>query len=973
MIKISKLNKYFNRGRTNEIHVLRDIDLELPERGMVAIFGRSGCGKTTLLNVIGGLDGFRSGSVTLDGKDIRRDTDRLRGEYIGYIFQNYNLQLDRTCFDNVADALRLCGIEDPAVLEERTVAALANVGMEKYRSRLPDTLSGGQQQRIAIARAIVKNPKIILADEPTGNLDEANTVMIMDLLKRISRDHLVLLVTHEANLVDFYCDRVIELSDGTIVGVRDNDDAEGYFGRGKNDIYLGELERSVTRSESTEIEWYGEMPSEPLRLTFVNRDGKLYLKLGVKNLRLVDEASEVRLHEGSFEAREREAELDAIDMSRLPPVEGKRYGRLFTFLSSIVSGHRANFANRRRGKRLLIACLSLFAAAAVLTTSVFGVAIAMQQDVLDSFSPRAFYVKTDNAETAALLRDAVGDPDSGIDYTRLHFYQRGVGDEDVVLNVRDFETFGTGVYADAFTSNAVYLEWQCAKGLSLVAGRADGLSDEEVLLSSALAEALTEDSPLGYISEPDDLLGLVLNFLYTFGGKNLRIAGIVESDERAVYISPIAMAEDLLSVSSVPVSRDRYLGTEPSADGATLVVRSGLTADAIPSVGDTVTLRGVDIPVARVYRSYSSYQEWRGDHGFKNETATNYFNRLCDEYASKNSQTGDADYAALRLKFKEEKRVETLCEYYAAIDGYMRESYVVFPENPYLWLYCEKGVSEAIYVYCFSKNISSAQEFYLAQGFYKENGRYPTETEFDRYRATHSVSLTDVMMIADRALELYQTEYDAAMRELPNVSGSGWRYYVDDGTYISLSRSFGDTSEVCYTLVHSSDPTLSESFLSRALAGSEDGGIVTPDYIQRYFSDDARDAIIADSTFLLTLLSLMCVCMFFIMRSSLVSRVKEIGICRAIGVSRRNIVFRFFVEASLIFARTVFVGYVLTGTVIGFWLARSPLVGSLFFYPWWLALLLLAAMYGVCIACGLIPVMTLLRRSPSAILAKYDI
>ena len=227
MISIKGLNKFFNKGRQNQIHVINNVSLELPEKGMVAIFGPSGCGKTTLLNVIGGLDKFAGGSLCIDGKNIRRGTDLIRNQYVGYIFQNYNLNKSESCFDNVANALRLCGIKDQSVINERVMAALSNVGMDKYYKRTPDTLSGGQQQRIAIARAIVKNPKIILADEPTGNLDEANTVMIMDLLKAISKDHLVLLVTHEAELVDYYCDKVIELRDGRVVGIKDNDGADG--------------------------------------------------------------------------------------------------------------------------------------------------------------------------------------------------------------------------------------------------------------------------------------------------------------------------------------------------------------------------------------------------------------------------------------------------------------------------------------------------------------------------------------------------------------------------------------------------------------------------------------------------------------------------------------------------------------------------------------------------------------------------
>ena len=193
-VRITNAHKYYNKGKSNQLHVMDNVSLELPEQGLVAIFGRSGCGKTTLLNTVGGLDKIASGSIELFGQNIKTDTDTLRNKYVGYIFQNYNLSLTDTVFENVAAALRLCGLTDETDISERVMAALRNVDMDKYRDRTPDTLSGGQQQRVAIARAIVKCPAIILADEPTGNLDEANTVLVMDILKELSKTRLVLLV-----------------------------------------------------------------------------------------------------------------------------------------------------------------------------------------------------------------------------------------------------------------------------------------------------------------------------------------------------------------------------------------------------------------------------------------------------------------------------------------------------------------------------------------------------------------------------------------------------------------------------------------------------------------------------------------------------------------------------------------------------------------------------------------------------------
>ena len=217
MIRIEHLNKFFNKGKQNEIHVINDISLDLPERGMVAIFGKSGCGKTTLLNVIGGLDRFSGGSLTVNGQDIREDTDALRNREMGYIFQNYNLCRDVSCYDNVANALRLCGMKDGAEMRERVRAALANVGMEGFENRTPDSLSGGQQQRIAIARALAMDPDVILFDEPTSALDPEMVGEVLELMKELAHTGITMLVvTHEMGFAREVSNRVIFIDDGKI-------------------------------------------------------------------------------------------------------------------------------------------------------------------------------------------------------------------------------------------------------------------------------------------------------------------------------------------------------------------------------------------------------------------------------------------------------------------------------------------------------------------------------------------------------------------------------------------------------------------------------------------------------------------------------------------------------------------------------------------------------------------------------------
>ena len=213
-VRITNAHKYYNKGKSNQLHVMDNVNLELPEQGLVAIFGRSGCGKTTLLNTVGGLDKIASGSIELFGQNIQEDTDTLRNRYVGYIFQNYNLSLTDTVFENVAAALRLCGLTDETDISERVMAALSNVDMAKYRDRTPDTLSGGQQQRVAIARAIVKCPAILPATYEARREPDAVKAAAFDIVQTrgdtLKVTNAVCIRVHICKRVDVVDDRIFE-------------------------------------------------------------------------------------------------------------------------------------------------------------------------------------------------------------------------------------------------------------------------------------------------------------------------------------------------------------------------------------------------------------------------------------------------------------------------------------------------------------------------------------------------------------------------------------------------------------------------------------------------------------------------------------------------------------------------------------------------------------------------------------------
>lgn len=199
---------------------LNGIDLEFKNNEFIAILGQSGSGKTTMLNLIGGLDRYTSGDLLIDGKSTKafkdQDWDAYRNATIGFVFQSYNLIGHLSVLDNVEMSLRLSGI-GPKERKERATEVLVEVGLKDHIHKRPNQLSGGQMQRVAIARALVNNPKILLADEPTGALDSKTSVQIMQLIKKISKDRLVIMVTHNAEIAEQFSDRIVRLVDGKVV------------------------------------------------------------------------------------------------------------------------------------------------------------------------------------------------------------------------------------------------------------------------------------------------------------------------------------------------------------------------------------------------------------------------------------------------------------------------------------------------------------------------------------------------------------------------------------------------------------------------------------------------------------------------------------------------------------------------------------------------------------------------------------
>ena len=896
MIKIQKLDKYYNRQKPNELHVLDDLTYEFPERGMCAIFGPSGCGKTTLLNVIGGLDDPTSGEVCYDETELSADANRIRNRDIGFIFQNYNLNRDETVFDNVADSLRLCGIEDDAVIEERVMAALDNVGMGKFRKRLPDTLSGGQQQRVAIARAIVKNPKVLLADEPTGNLDEANTILVMDILKKMSGEHLVILVTHETKLVDFYCDTVVDLSDGKIVGVRSNENTNGYVGRNRNDIYLGELTKSTCGDGNTSVKYYGDPLESPVELTIVNHGGRVFLRVDSGKVTILEPGSEVKLKEGVFEERSAEDSSDSkIDMSKLPAIEGEKYGRLFRLKDSIRQGFRANFRNTAGNKKrnALIACLFFFGVVLVFFTAWFGQDLRNITTIKDDISDRIFLICGTEQDIADRILTMMSDPSAAVDYYDLDVnYGNNIGPNECAYysNYATFETFG--YYSNGYDHPMSETVWSQALPITiagdgeLLCGTRELKNEDDAVITTQVADRILATTPFQYIREYRDLIGLDMSAMIG-DGSYIRIAGVIRSDENSVYCSEEKIRKDMDAFPFIQCD-DGYFNLGPGECAMiSLNERRGKTEFPEYEIGESMVFNGLQLTLTETV-----------DLTLLDTSSKPGYARTDDD------QTDP----------EELERVESL-------------------------------------------RAELAKHFNL------------------RFSYTASAG--------GRLFILNKSDYEATSKIIR--PSSKWMLGVAGNTRdeTALYASMYDENYVNYR-IHSTDPDATPEYLRahfsdvtnrRGLLSSEiSSGVLTPtDRFNEEFKD-MRGNVIRQLALVAVFLVFLGICMYLVMRSSVMNRTREIGIYRAIGAKKSNIVFRFAMETVVVLMLSAVIGFLIISVVITYFTSRAAFSGSdSFYYPLWMAVALFVFLMTVGIVCGILPVIKLLRKTPAEILAKYDI
>ncbi len=532
LIKISGLNKYFNKNKSNQIHVINQLTLDLPSKGLVMLLGPSGSGKTTLLNVLGGLDKFDQGHVYMFDQNIShyksKTWDHLRNHHIGYIFQNYHLLPDLSVFDNVAYVLKLMGITDQSLIETRVHYVLKAVNMYAFRKKNALQLSGGQQQRVAIARAIVKNPDLIIADEPTGNLDSQNTIEVMNMIQSIAKDKLVIMVTHEKELANYYGDRIIKIADGKIVSDEDTHERGEYQIKYDETIYLGDLQKqTLETSNNQSIDVYTEQEEKPFNATFIVKNDTIYIKVNsdLKKVKLMDDFSTIQIKEGKKEVQQKKSMQETnfdTHMLSLEGVERKEHF-VFSIKKAVLMALEKILRTSRKGKIMLASFMLAGAVIAFAATSLGSVLFMSPDQYL--MLPKG-YVEV----------NVVSDINNNSELNKPTYEALTSLDDVIYVNTYNRQRVSLGFLrpdgTNYNTQISGYIDLYELHDLELLMGEMPSIK-EEVIVTTGMVEDFVNSSAgqdIGIWS-----LEHLLHETLVFQGVDITISGIVEAPYSVIF------------------------------------------------------------------------------------------------------------------------------------------------------------------------------------------------------------------------------------------------------------------------------------------------------------------------------------------------------------------------------------------------------------------------------------------------------
>lgn len=924
MIKLQSVHKYYDKGKSNELHVIDDTTLELPSAGLISFFGKSGSGKTTLLNVVGGLDSFSEGSISYDGKEMKKydmgEADKYRRSHVGYIFQNYLLLENKTVYENLRIALDTIGITDEEEQQKRIKYVLTAVGLYKFRKKPAGNLSGGQMQRVSIARALLKECRVIIADEPTGNLDSENTIEVMNILKKISRNTLVLLVTHNREIADFYSDRVIELKDGKIEAEYDGASSFGEEKGSKLDVkhekkvYLKDLKKQETDGENLKINLYtAEETPRKIELNIVVKNNTVYLD-SPENLVVVRDGN-IQLIDDHYRAINREDVNEfSFDISWYD--DGKKktpFKRILTSLKSAM----ANFwfvPKKKRFFHFIFAFIGMMMGVCMLAANTFG-----NVDVSYASTEPGLYALIDSEETfeyyetpqlsANRLREAVN---------------KGYVEDAFIVRVS-----WTNISYRYNTRRSVYGGENCypfpysrlPSDCKILAGGAPS-NGKEALLGKKAADSFLEQLEF---KDYKNLLGMRLHF--NSQNADYTICGVCEADNNSCY------------VLSLPSEDYKYPVTEDYP----------LTEDKI----------GIGKPV--LYQSKVEYTLTGGR-----------------EIEGENE-------VLINEKFSDRLGESIIVDIYTYNDygGFT----AIHPKYTIVGTFATEGDDPPAYLLTTDATIAGGTFYYnetAAGSYYSvsvERYSSPSVHLLKEFTGEIDTTLNEKSRLPmegqEEALVHAYSGYKIGERiEDTTIFVTGYFYTEDTSQFQDVYMTVA--AKITYvTQTASTFENVYYQLSDGAKSGLKALKIKTYTPAEFAYQTDRANQKVEFLVFLviaLILLAIIILYVYFSTRSRLISQIKSVGIYRCMGASRWQILKKYMADILVETTFTTLIGYLII-------VCASSLLSNVFEYMSGMSLALNpffailggVALYAVNLIFGLLPVVLLLTKTPAEINSKYDI
>lgn len=911
LIRIENIRKSYSKNADGLI--LKGISLNFSETGFVSILGKSGSGKTTLLNIIGGLD-KGNGTIYYDDNKISKYDSKLidlyRNKHIGYIFQNYLLLPDLTIYENIDIALSLSGINNPDERKKRIDACLKVVKLERYKRRVCSALSGGQQQRVAIARALAKDSKVLICDEPTGNLDSINANDIIKILKAISKTKLVIMVTHNEDLAKQYSDRIIRLVDGEIISDKTN---EGFGKANNSNVVTLEQMKHKNQNENNLIidSYFDDTCSEPIKLSIIHYQGKVRIQ--------IDSSHQVISEDIKFVDKIEEEEQEEINIEFNEEYDNKpkRKNIFVRFLDSLK-----RLSNTKKSKKTLHIVFILFGI--IISSFIYLAAnvnlIYTSED--DERKTQDLYFKNQ----ITLLHDK--DAEKNINSLTRDRMFKFINDDSGVSGIKPIQAFAT-IYGfhkvnGLFDIDSTFLRDETKINIveydmyendlnKMYLGRKIQ-SEDEVMLTTGYLKSYLSYYRVNNKNVKDNVV-LDSWFSFGYGADDYKVVGVVKSDINAIICSKDNYVKfnndycksDFHNVFSFMVRQSKLMLLSDYLKDNNLDKLDKLILPVEPQLSSVMP---------NVYLSSKIYSEVYYDMSMMK--VINFVGVFeSDEYLVLFNDVEDQE---LFLKAVANDTI--------SVSFNSKVSHFNFKSLDDLE---ERG--DVVYLNGHTKDTLKHGDVIISETYYNHIK--------DRYEIVYSCDIAGYYVDGGRGI---------------------LDIYCSNRTYDLLATTYIIMIKVNLDFFVVSD-------VSKAKTYFKEIGLIVEN-TNDYYMDETYELI--KRIFAIVIFAIAIVVslfMFLTNRSKMIKNIYTIGVFRSLGVSKKNIYRVFFVDSISITSTTMGISYVLTYVFISLLhiLYRMPSYNFIYF------IIGLIAIFVVNVVSSMIPLVSLLKKTPREITIKYDI